>query len=310
MLFAACSHNSKKNVDPKLVNAIPEWVTDLEKHCPETDLCATGEGDRFLYADINAKKSLAGIFSSKVTGRTEHTLNSFQDDVKSLLTEESNINVQEEVDEILEGAEIKERAKYNNIFFSFVVIPKRTILSLLNDRLSNIQTELRELLNKKQRGTFFKIQKLIDQEEELIDKLTIINDGRRAPSHFKRWVKLHNELPKEKVCTATIGTFQSLDKFMTALLSSVGHRVFPGDDRCKFLLRAKIESKKEYLNVKGFKKMSVQAFFEFLSRSGETIGSVEFKADETGRSYRAIEASIVKNMREDIVKNFHQLNIP
>lgn len=310
LLLAACSHHSPKTVKTVDVNAIPEWVTELDKYCPESELCATGEGDRFLYADINAKKSLAGIFGTKITGKTQHTLSSFQDDVKSLLNEETKIDVQEEIDDVLEGAEIVERARYKNIFFSLVKIPKKTILSLINERLANIQTELKELLAKKERGTFFKIQELINQEKDFIDRLIIINPNKPVRSHYKRWVALHNKLSRKNMCTATIGSFQSLDKFLTASLSSIGHKVFPGDDRCDYLLRAKIQTKKEYIKVKGFQKMSVQAFLEFLSRSGETIGSVELKEMQTGRSYIAIEANVLKKMRKDIIKNFHQLNIP
>lgn len=310
ILFIGCAGNKTIKTDIQESKSIPEWVTDQEKVCSKDFICATGEGESFLYADVNARKSLASIFESRIQANTSESLESFNDDVTQTLSSEASVSVSEDIDQILEGVEITKRAHYKKLYFSMAVLPKKKIKSLLTERLDTIQDNLKNLLNQKKRSNFFKIHTLIKEESKLIQKLILVDEYQKYKDSFKLWKKQDATLPRLNLCIANIGSFKNLEAFMTALINSVGHKVVPGDDSCNYMVKIVANAKKEFMNVKGFQKMSIQTFVEFLSKKGETIGSIEIKEMETGRSFSAIESKVLGSVREKLIEDFDKLNMP
>ena len=309
LTFGCSSISQKNNVLEKPDSG--EWIYEPQKACNANEICASGEGKNQEQADLNAKKSLASIFETKINAKFEYTKQSIDDAEVSEMKESIVDEVNAQVDQVLKAVEIKKRFEKNDLIFSLAVLDKLKSSKVLRQELTRIDDELTHYMRLKNRVYIKKLVKLYNKREILNEKLTLTTEsGIARKVRFSKIKALkYDEKTQKKIKLIFEDAVPNTLQIKTqSSLTDVGFKVTNKDDN-DLTITAKYEVKEEYLNVKGFQKYTFSYFLESRQSSGKKIGGAEFIYTSNGRDKKNAFLKIRKKMLEDIDNSLDKLNL-
>ena len=308
-LIQSCS--STKLTEVKTVDVGGSWIYEPQKGCMNSQICASGEGQNHEEADVNAKKSLAGIFETKINAKFQYTKQSIDDAQINEIKESIVDQVSAQVDQILKGVKIIKRYEKNGLQFSLAALDKVSSGRVLRQEITKLDDEISHFFKLKSRIYIKKLTLLFNKREILNEKLTLIN------SHgIPRKVSFSNikalKYDSKSAAKILISMDESVPKTLAikiqTALTDIGYK-FVKKESMDYELRGSYKANEEYLNVKGFKKYTFEYFLETLNANGKKIGGVNLSYTANGRTENNAFLKIRKKLLSDIDSNLDKLNL-
>lgn len=309
-LIQSCS--STRVDDPiDTVDINGAWIYEPQKGCTPNQLCASGEGKNQEEADINARKSLASIFATKINAKFEYTKQSLDNAQVSEIKESIVDQVNAQVDELLKAVTIVKRFEKNGLMFSLAALDKVASGQVLRQEITKMDDEIQHYFNLRNRVYIKKLVTLYNKREILNEKLTVIN------SHGIPRGITFSQINALKYDQGTMGKiFMAMDETVPQVLAiktqtaltDVGFKIVPTEKK-DFELRGSYKATEEYLNVNGFKKYTFEYFVESRNAKGKKIGGMNLSYTTNGRSEKNAFLKIRKKLLGDIDSNLDKLNL-
>lgn len=301
----------KNDIDAQRQPDVPKWVYSAQASCPKTLLCASSSGDNQQAADINAKKSLASIFETKIKSRFEIEQHDYSADEVEQMVERVQDFVSESVDSVLNGVIIKDRHFADDLYFSLAALDKFKAAKILQTQISQLDDQMDFLFNKGKKSSIFKLHMLLDQREMLAQKLLIIT-GRENQSDYSfskiNALKYSPRKMQRIVIKAVNDVPRTMLKWMESLFTQLGYRVIKDSDS-DYLIKVKYFVKELYLKVRGFKKFSFSIVVESKNNAGEKLGISQSEFVSTGRNQQDAFLKVKTKLQDSFKEKIDQLNL-
>ncbi len=310
LLIVSCSSSTTKR---KVIvpDGEPEWLYSATSGCSGIEICASGEGSNLSEGDAHAKKALAGIFETKIKAEFQFSKHSFSDQEVTEMKEFVQDEINQQVDQVLKGAFIKERFKKDGLYFSLAALDKGKTLRVLRQELTKTDDEMVHYYNQKSRLYVKKLNLLYNKREVLNEKLTLvdkaglprkvtfsqINDLKfTSLGGSKLYLKAMNEVPSV------------LLKKLEETFTDVGYKITKKNDS-EYFINITFKEKEEYLNVKGFKKFTFEVNVDAKSNVGKQVGGYVITKISNGRDKKDAFLKVREKMVSDIQINMEKLNL-
>lgn len=302
LLLSSCSMLKKQTAKTEDANTVPKWIYAPYEECQEeAELCATGEAKTYAESDAEAKKNLASIFEVQVKSEFSTTSSSTTTfPWQSQVREEVTKSIQESVNQILEGVQVKKHFKHQGLTYALASLDRTKASDLLGNRLSKIDHELEALWATRQRTNLRKVVKLNLEREKLNERYSIVaGHGRPAKVKYEDILRWRNTRPKvETIAFRVSQAPEWMTEKLQELLSESGFRLTKGD--APKVLSLNVDSIKEYLNVEGFEKYTFTMTLATIE-NGEKQKTISYSESVTGRS-QADALLRVKHLFSDYIE--------
>lgn len=310
VIFTSCA--SKKEIEGK--KGSPEWINAPMTGCSDQiEICASAEGDGQLAADSNARTSLAQIFETKIESTTNINSLTKQDSTSSSISggksEFISTDLTEYTNQILEGVVIKERYKDSKKAYALASLDKIKASDRLRSQMKELDEKLVAFNKENKKSNFGKMRKLSLTRETLNSRYEFLM-GMKVPSK----VSFEDILSKKKIqmkadlVSITIDD-QDFQPILQRLVTERGFKVIKDVAKANLDIEAKIETKKEYMNVDGFEKYSYTLTLMAKNEANEKVGSIEFKTSGMGRSQAQVKEKVKSDIENFIEEHFDELNL-
>tara|TARA_R110000868_G_scaffold42681_8_gene144064 strand:+ start:1909 stop:2895 length:987 start_codon:yes stop_codon:yes gene_type:complete len=317
ILITACSTSSKKSeTEMSVGGSMPQWVNDPFEFCGSDYLCAVGEGTTMMSAESESRKNLAKIFKVRVSGQTDISQStssiSNPDSIESAgVYQEMQSHSREVVDEVLEGVITSKKHQAADAYFALAQLPKRTSSKLVKSRIEKLSSEIEIAYNSDRRSMLPKAFELEQKRAELESFLTILgipNFDRSVTRAQLLAKKAEYDVDPRFVLIDHQGKWDAMAKTVIGELTSLGYKVVrKGPYHFKITIES--QSRREYLNVKGFERFHVNAKLTSLDKQGQVVGAMAFERTENGRSLSQIKSQILESFRDQFVNNVSLLQL-
>ncbi|WP_417335602.1 LPP20 family lipoprotein [Halobacteriovorax marinus] len=296
--------------------ALPEWATSPMSFCPPTELCAVGEAAGSMGADAAARNEIAKIFSTKIKSNTSvvTTSESTSNDgvIAGDVSEQTYNSIQEMTEEIVEGSYIKEKFQSEDSYFSLAALHKRKTSTILEDRMSRIDTEMKSLIKDGRRSSLNKAIKLYETRNFIHDRYRILrNTDYTSSISLKTLLDLKKK--KREMGVKVSLRVNELDQ-ASDILKSVKENLIENDfiinsDMGDYRIEVKLQSEPQYMKVKGFVKNKFILSAKSFNNSNEEIGALKYEIIQTGRSFKQSYENALPGIYNYIKEKFNELNI-
>lgn len=313
LLLIAILHGcaSSKNEKSDIIDAKGEWIYEPQKGCTSNQLCASGEGHNQEEADLNAKKSLAGVFETKIKAQFQYTKTSLGHEEKVQMEESIVDEVNAQVDQIIKGVVIVKRFQKNELIFSLAALNKTNSAQVFRQEITRIDDELKHFFSLSSRIYIKKLLYLYNAREIFNEKLMLIT-GHGIPRSIQfseiKNLKYEDQKSGRVIFTMSEDVPQTLVIKTQTALTDIGFKVVTGENR-DFEIVGDFSSTKEYLNVDGFQKYTFEYFLETKNAVGKKIGGMSLTYTANGRNEKNAFLKIRKQLLTDIDANLEKLNL-
>lgn len=294
----------------------PLWVNDPLEFCKDEFLCAVGEGSSFYLAESEARKNLAKIFKVQVSGTTEvneqsSSLSSAEMMESSGVTQDIYSSNLETVDEVLEGVVTSKKHEEDGAIFSLAQLDKRVAGKILKAKISDLDAQIDQAFSSNRRSLLPQAFELHSKKSGLATYLTIL-----GMPNFSRGVSKQELLKKKAefdanpiyiLIEANKGS-EFIEQTVAGELSTLGYKIVK-KGKANFKLSITSNSRREYLNVKGFERYNMYVKLLSSDQAGEAIGNLTFDQTQNGRSLSQIKSMVLSNFRQYFSENFQALEL-
>lgn len=287
----------------------PQWLYEPSQECTAIEMCASGQGEDMEEADAHARKSLAGVFETKINSEFQVTKHSLSNQEVEELEEKVSDMINEQVNTIIKGVYIKHHFQKGDIFFSHAALDKNKVSRVLREELSRIDSELTHYYSLKNKLYVKKLNILFNEREVLNEKLAIVN-GAGVPRKvsFDDINNLKYINMDSAISLIARGDIPSvLEKKLNETFNSVGYRIV--DDKSDYNIYMEYSSKEEYLNVKGFKKYTYELSLDARNATGKQVGSFIVTKISNGRSETDAFSKVRNAVINEVTNNIEKLNL-
>jgi hypothetical protein len=315
MVFVGCAtKNAKVKTSPisAEMKDMPEWIHSIDEACDNaTEICASSEGTSIINADLNAKKSLASIFQTKIKSNLTLENYGFTAPEAEAIAERVSNTVTESVNVLLKATYIKERFSKDGLYFSLAVLDKDKVKKSLRLEINALDDQIDFIHNKGLKSSLIKLHVLFNKRQALNDKYVIIS-GSSLPTNmsFSKISSLkYSKNSLNKISFKLVGDVpRIIAKKIEAMFSEMGYKIV-STGKQNYGIRIKYNMKDEYLNVKGFKKFLVILSLEAKLIGGDILGAYTTQKEALGRNKQDAFLKIKDLIIEDIRNNIDKLNI-
>lgn len=285
LLLTSCSLFEKRPQLSDTSKETPGWIYAPYEACSEaTELCATGEAKTMANADAQAKSNLASIFEVQIKSELNVNTSSSQSfPWQNAVKQEVQQSLQESVNQILEGVEVKKHFKKDGLTYALASLDRAKASDLLGNRIQKIDDELNVHWARRSRTNLRKIVRLYLEREKLNEKYSIVaGQGRPAKMTYQDIIAWRETRPRVENLALRVGQAPDwMTEKLKELLTESGFRIVKGD--AEKMISLNVDSIKEYLNVEGFEKytftMNMTSF-----EKGEKLKVLAASETVTGRS--------------------------
>lgn len=315
LILIGCS-TSKKKQDIELDGAqetdVPSWVYSPQSSCDERkEICASAGGDSSEVSDINARKSLASIFGTKIKSNFLIEKYGYTNAQAQSLSERVSDEVQESINVILSSVSISNRFEKDDMFFSQAKLDKVKAAQSLNLEIKSIDDQLDFLYKKSGKSSILKMHMLFDKRNILNEKMIVITGS--SVSTQMSFSKINNlkyeKLSGNRIYIKSVNSVpQTLVKWVESLFTESGYTIV-SDSKLDYLVKIKYFAKEEHIKVSGFKKFSFTLVLEAKNNLGDKLGVYTNEVVSTGRNEKNAYLKIKLKLQKMIKENLDKLNL-
>lgn len=299
----------------------PVWIEQpYQNDCQEArELCAVGEGQGVLSAELSARAAIARMFQTQVKSETQvssesSSSDSFDEGIKAEFEENVQQLVRQKTDYILEGVKLVKSYTGKESVFALVSLNKKQAAQTMAEQIERLDTKNIDLFKKKSRSALLQIEQNYKMREELHKHYRFLT-GKAYPSplSYQKVVKFKTELLKKDV-TILLEVAQdvpdNLVHDIVSLLILHGYRVVKEEVKSfDYRLRIDLEMDKRHLNVKGFEKYAVSLVLKAYTQDDQQLGQINMNQVEVGRSQEQVLEKALESYQEEVKDKFYQLKL-
>lgn len=315
ILFLAigCSSSPKKERKIIVPEGEPVWLYSSEEGCRPTELCASGEGSAMKDSDAHAKKALAAIFETKIKANFKFSRQTFDNseivEMKEVITDEVN----KQIEQVLKGAQIRERFKKDGIHFSLAVLDKNQAIRILRQELTKIDSEMEHYYSLKSRIYIKKLNMLFNRRELLNEKMIVVDSvdiPRKITFSQINNLKFTATGGKKLHLITATEVPRVMQKKIEEIFTEMGYE-FTGKEKnaSDYVINIKYGEKEEYLNVNGFKKFTFLINIEATTGQGKKLGIIALNEISNGRTKKDAFLKVRGKLIQEIGNNIEKLNL-
>lgn len=299
----------------------PEWIErPYEKECQKRhELCAVGEGQGLLAAELSGRAALARFFQTQVDSQTTQTtetssIESLDVGLRADFEEKIQQQVRQKTDYVLEGAELRESYNGEQSVFALVSLDKKLAAKTYAEQMEALDTENKDLYQKKTRSSLLQLEQNIKTREELHKSYRLLTQKPYpAAVSLEQVLKLKAKLQEQEV-TLFLDFEQDVPDViqheLVSVLMAQGYRGLKKELKdYDYRVHVEYEAQKRYLNVKGFEKYSITLNMSSFSPENEQLGQLNLSQTQVGRNkLQALEKTLTDSKKQ-IREKIYQLKL-
>ena len=288
----------------------PSWITAPSDDCGRGKLCAVGEGKTFVEAASNARAELAKIFLTRV--EKKFTLHKSVRTDRPFIEQDMEVFLKENTDQKLKGVEILKQFAKGKMFFALASMDKRKTASLLKSKIDDLDEKIKGLVQSGRYGDLTSSFELIEKRKKIEERYQFLTN-RSLPEKITFSQILLEKRKKQAgktIAIVMIGKDErnELKKNIREILNREGFVVVE-KNIYDVLVHVTIESKKEYIQVKGFEKYMFSLAVVIKDRDDKQIDSLDFSMSGIGRNFSHAYGSVILDIKNYMKDNLHKLNL-
>lgn len=305
------SKNSENDNSYGSGSSVPKWAYAPMENCTKSkEICASASGDSIEEADLNAKKSLASVFETKITSNFEVNTTSISQQGKDELAEQVYSQVNESIDQVLKAVTIKKRYhQTGESYFSLASLDTRKAAKTIRLELKNIDDQLDFLYQEGKRTSIRKMLLLFDKRQLLHERLILLNKGAMTSKYtFGQISNLRYKSPSRINISYDESVPKSITKWFANLMNDAGFTIVESST-INYKVQMGFVASEEFLKVKGFKKFQFTTTGEAKNKFGDTVGTFSLSLIGVGRNKKDAFQKIRDKMLKQIEQNIDKLNM-
>lgn len=299
----------------------PDWIDrPYEKKCQKNkELCAVGEGQGVLAAELSARAAIARMFQTQVSSETNISTESSSSEsldqgLKTDFEERVQQQVQQKTDYVLEGAKLKESYTGSESVFALVSLNKKTAAQTLAEQMERLDTKNLELYKQKSRSSVLEIEQNFQTREELHKHYRFLaSKTYPSPLSLKKVLELKTKLRENEV-TVLLDFDKNVPEVfqheLVSVLMAQGYRAVEKKVKSfDYRMRVEFDAEKRYLNVRGFEKYAISLNMSALTQQGQQLGQLNLSQVEIGRNQEQALEKTLENYKQKLREKFYQLKL-
>jgi len=327
MAFSFVSCASKKNVrvsekyKKNSSKGRPEWIESPADFCGEAYLCAVGEGPGLMVAQASARKNLAQVFETRVSGKSSvSTSASSRGDSASgggEVSESYSSQIDELTNELMNGVEVNDN--YDDIkgksYYSLAKLNRAEGSSRFRNAMKALDEKMAELLKDGRRAALNKALKLWEEREALNSRYQILQGARYlVPSTYTQLMSKKREKARQAVAVfvefdAPENAKEVKNLIATLLLQNDFKVVSDEDAKHSFTVQGSLASEQQHMNVSGFEKYKFILKIRSLNSTGAKVGGLDYSVEKSGRTFTQCLSEATTALKQYLVDNLMLLNM-
>ncbi|RLA63011.1 MAG: hypothetical protein DRQ89_08025 [Epsilonproteobacteria bacterium] len=297
---------------------VPSWISNLEKSCPKTEICAVGVGRDLNQASAQGREELAKIFKVKVASdtfiKTRSEMTGTSEFIEGDIFEVSEKDISELTDVVLEGSFLK-KSYAKNKTYALIVLNREDGARIIKGKIDTIDEKIENLYKEGRRGSIFKAIGFFIPREELNAKYDFLVRNKVPPRvSLKRLLELKKKFLDKKVTIymASKGParHKEIRDFFTSLLLKMGYRVVTSkSEKHNYSVDFYLDWKEQYLKVSGFVKYQYDLKLYSYNVVKIKIGNVSETITETGRNFNQCYRRAKNRFKKYLLENINDINL-
>lgn len=285
------------------VYALPKWVNDPKLECKEENICAVGIGKSYNLAISDAKNNIQKYFETKISSSFRNELINNNDNVKEYSSEFIN----EETLGVLKGVEVVKTFNNNKIFYVLASLDKTKMINEVKTDIQSIDEKMLVLVNEATVSSIKKLEKMFSQREELNKKYLFLTNT-KIPEivKYEDIIDKKNKNKKNSVNYYVDVDNSDVRVLLNNLITENAGSIVNNSINANIVIKGKITTKKEFLQVSGFEKHSITVEISSI-RDGKIINTLTKKETDTGVSYEQVYSKCINRISNYITENFINL---
>ncbi|MBO4956657.1 MAG: LPP20 family lipoprotein [Rickettsiales bacterium] len=285
------------------VYALPKWVNDPKLECKEENICAVGIGNNYNLAISDAKNNIQKYFETKISSSFRNELINNNDNVKEYSSEFIN----EETLGVLKGVEVVKTFNNNKIFYVLASLDKTKMINEVKTDIQSIDEKMLVLVNEATVSSIKKLEKMFSQREELNKKYLFLTNT-KIPEivKYEDIIDKKNKNKKNSVNYYVDVDNSDVRVLLNNLITENAGSIVNNSINANIVIKGKITTKKEFLQVSGFEKHSITVEISSI-RDGKIINTLTKKETDTGVSYEQVYSKCINRISNYITENFINL---
>lgn len=285
------------------VYALPKWVNDPKLECKEENICAVGIGNNYNLAISDAKNNIQKYFETKISSSFRNELINNNDNIK----EYSNEFINEETLGVLKGVEVVKTFNNNKIFYVLASLDKTKMINEVKTDIQSIDEKMLVLVNEATVSSIKKLEKMFSQREELNKKYLFLTNT-KIPEivKYEDIIDKKNKNKKNSVNYYVDVDNSDVRVLLNNLITENAGSIVNNSINANIVIKGKITTKKEFLQVSGFEKHSITVEISSI-RDGKIINTLTKKETDTGVSYEQVYSKCINRISNYITENFINL---
>lgn len=285
------------------VYALPKWVNDPKLECKEENICAVGIGNNYNLAISDAKNNIQKYFETKISSSFRNELINNNDNIK----EYSNEFINEETLGVLKGVEVVKTFNNNKIFYVLASLDKTKMINEVKTDIQSIDEKMLVLVNEATVSSIKKLEKMFSQREELNKKYLFLTNT-KIPEivKYEDIIDKKNKNKKNFVNYYVDVDNSDVRVLLNNLITENAGSIVNNSINANIVIKGKITTKKEFLQVSGFEKHSITVEISSI-RDGKIINTLTKKETDTGVSYEQVYSKCINRISNYITENFINL---
>ena len=285
------------------VYALPKWVNDPKLECKEENICAVGIGNNYNLAISDAKNNIQKYFETKISSSFRNELINNNDNIK----EYSNEFINEETLGVLKGVEVVKTFNNNKIFYVLASLDKTKMINEVKTDIQSIDEKMLVLVNEATVSSIKKLEKMFSQREELNKKYLFLTNT-KIPEivKYEDIIDKKNKNKKNSVNYYVDVDNSDVRVLLNNLITENAGSIVNNSINANIVIKGKITTKKEFLQVSGFEKHSMTMEVSSV-KEGKIINTLTKKEVDTGMSYEQVYSKCMNRISNYITENFINL---
>ena len=285
------------------IYALPKWINEPKLECKEENICAVGIGKDYKLAINDAKNNIQKYFETKISSSFRNELINNNDNIK----EYSNEFINEETLGVLKGVEIIKSYSKNKVFYVLASLDKPKMVNEIKAEIQSIDEKMLVLIDETSTISSRKLEKMFSQREELNKKYLFLTNT-KIPEivRYEDIINNKNRNKKNSISYYIEVNNEDIKVLLSNLITESGGNITNKIEDVGIIIKGKITTKKEFLQVKGFEKYSVMLEISSIN-DGKIINTLTKKETDTGMSYEQVYSKCMNRISNYITENFINL---
>ena len=286
------------------IYALPKWINEPKLECKEENICAVGIGKDYKLAISDAKNNIQKYFETKISSSFRNELiNNNDNNIK----EYSNEFINDETLGVLKGVEIIKSYSKNKVFYVLASLDKPKMVNEIKAEIQSIDEKMLVLIDETSTISSRKLEKMFSQREELNKKYLFLTNT-KIPEivRYEDIINNKNRNKKNSISYYIEVNNEDIKVLLSNLITESGGNITNKIEDVGIIIKGKITTKKEFLQVKGFEKYSVMLEISSI-KDGKIINTLTKKETDTGMSYEQVYSKCMNRISNYITENFINL---